>query len=156
MYLENRLKLPSIISIACPSIGEVQGITMRVLSTPASRKKHGLVVELKSNNLKYIGNALNQQYSTGGVAKKATKRKRANHDPSDTNDTPKHDYDHAPTDEERGSDSFVDDGKIVQPEISALDVDGQGSNVDNVLSPCDYQPRNRLLEMLGAKAAPRF
>ena len=78
MYLENKLKLPGIIAIDCPSFGEVEGVHMRVLCTSATGKGHGLSVELQSKNFEYIGKALQYQHVHGGIDKKTrNKVKRA-------------------------------------------------------------------------------
>ena len=122
---------------------------MRVLSTPASRKGHGLVVELKSKNLQYIGKALSQQFLAGGVTKKATKRMRAHHDPNDANDVPEHGSDHAATDAERESESFAVE------DMSELALAAHVGNVENAAVALTARPQNRLLQLLGAKAAPR-
>ena len=76
-YSENRLRLPRVITINTPSFGDIEGIAMKVISTAAGGKGHGLYVEMNSKNFEYIGRATKHQYDAGGVEKKKPKpRKR--------------------------------------------------------------------------------
>ena len=80
-----KLQLNEIVSIDAPTVGDVQGVTMAVLPTPAGGKDHGLWVELTSPNLLYISKAVAEQFNSDAVgddecSRSCLKRKR----PSDS------------------------------------------------------------------------
>jgi hypothetical protein len=74
-----KMQLPEVAAICGPDFGDVKGLELLFLLTPAGGKGHGLWVELNPANITYMCKAVEQQFSCGlpdDADRQRLKRKR--------------------------------------------------------------------------------
>ena len=73
---ENKLLLPAYVDITAPTIDGIEGISMKVLTTPGKNAQAMLWIELSPATVEFVVRAMHKQIEGGGVDKKPRRKSR--------------------------------------------------------------------------------